>query len=212
MATETLHFDNPRFAQSLYANEPKNLRLLEDLLQLKVVAREDWISLDGEPGNVALAKRLFGELQRAVQRGAVIRRQEFSQAVNAITRGEVPPLRELADERVEVSSRKRAVSPRTVGQKKYIEAIRTHDIVIGIGPAGTGKTYLAMAMAVNALRTGRVARIILCRPAVEAGEALGYLPRHARRKSHAVSAPALRRAVRHDGPRRDSAEHGAGRH
>ncbi len=176
MASETLHFDNPRLAQSLYANEPKNLRLLEDLLHLKVAAREDWISLEGEPESIEAAKRLFGELQRAVARGAVIHRQEFSQAVNAITRGEVPPLRELADERVEVSSRKRAVVPKTVGQKKYIEAIRAHDIVIGIGPAGTGKTYLAMAMAVNALRTGRVARIILCRPAVEAGEALGYLP------------------------------------
>jgi phosphate starvation-inducible PhoH-like protein len=176
MASETLHFDNPRFAQSLYASEPKNLRLVEDLFCLRVAAREDWISLEGEPENVEKAKKLFGELQKAVVRGAVIRRQEFSQAVNAITRGDVPPLRELADERVDVSSRKRAVSPKTVGQKRYIEAIRSHDIVIGIGPAGTGKTYLAMAMAVNALRTGRVARIILCRPAVEAGEALGYLP------------------------------------
>jgi len=176
MASETLHFDNARLAQALYANEPKNLRLLEDLLGLRVAAREDWISLEGDPSNIAKAKELFSELQKAVARGATIRRQEFSQAVNAVTRNELPPLPELSEERIEVSNRRRAVAPRTPGQKRYVEAIRKHDIVIGIGPAGTGKTYLAMAMAVNALRRERVGRIILCRPAVEAGEALGFLP------------------------------------
>lgn len=176
MATETLHFDNPRLAQALYANEPKNLRLVEDLLGLHVAARDSWITLEGDPQNIEKAKWLFDELRKAVARGAVIRRQEFSQAVNAATRGEVPPLRELSEERVEVSARKRAVTPKTLNQKRYIEAIRRNDIVIGIGPAGTGKTYLAMAMAVNALRRERVGRIILCRPAVEAGEALGFLP------------------------------------
>jgi phosphate starvation-inducible PhoH-like protein len=176
MASETVHFDNARLAQSLYANEPKNLRLLEDLLSLRVAAREDWISLDGEPEAIEKAKWLFVELQKAVKRGATIRRQEFTQAVNAVTRGEPPPLPELSEERIEVSTRRRAVAPRTPGQKRYIEAIRTHDIVVGIGPAGTGKTYLAVAMAVNALRRERVGRIILCRPAVEAGEALGFLP------------------------------------
>ncbi len=176
MATETLHFDNPRLAQALYVNEPKNLRLLEDLLSLKVAAREAWISLEGEPVNIEKAKTLFTQLQTAVARGAPIRRQEFSQAVSAVSRGEAVPLQQLSGERVEVSNRRRAVVPKTINQKNYIEAIRQHDIVIGIGPAGTGKTYLAMAMAVNALRQGTVGRIILCRPAVEAGEALGFLP------------------------------------
>jgi len=176
MPSETLHFSNARVAQALYANEPKNLRLLEDLLSLRVAAREDWISIEGEPGNIDKAKWLFNELQKAVARGAAIRRQEFTQAVNAVTRNEAPPLPELSEERIEVSSRKRSIAPKTPGQRRYVEAIRHHDIVIGIGPAGTGKTYLAMAMAVHALRRERVGRIILCRPAVEAGEALGYLP------------------------------------
>jgi len=176
MASETLHYANARLAQALYANEPKNLRLLEDLLSLRVTAREAWISLDGPPANVAKAKELFSELQKAVSRGATIRRQEFTQAVNAVTRNELPPLPELSEERIEVSNRRRAVAPKTPGQKRYVEAIRKNDIVIGIGPAGTGKTYLAMAMAVNALRRERVGRIILCRPAVEAGETLGFLP------------------------------------
>ncbi|MCX7886555.1 MAG: PhoH family protein [Verrucomicrobiae bacterium] len=156
MASETLHFPNARLAQALYANEPKNLRLLEDLLGLRVAAREDWISLEGDPANIAKAKTLFAELQKAVARGAVIRRQEFSQAVSAATRNEPPPLPELSEERIEVSTRHRPVVPRTPGQKRYVEAIRKNDIVVGIGPAGTGKTYLAMAMAVNCLRRERV--------------------------------------------------------
>ena len=106
MPTETLHFDNARKAQSLYANEPKNLRLLEDLLSLRVVAREDWISLEGEQTGIDRAKWLFAELERAVTHGATIHRQEFTQAVNAVTRGDAPPLPELSEERIEVSTRK----------------------------------------------------------------------------------------------------------
>ena len=176
MASETIYFENPRQAQAVYANEPKNLRLVEDLLMLKVSAREDWIGVEGDPVNIERAKLLFTELRRAVTGGATIRRQEFSQAVSTVSRGERLRMQELQTERVEVSARKKAIVPKTVNQKRYIEAIREHDIVIGIGPAGTGKTYLAMAMAVNALRRERVGRIILCRPAVEAGEALGFLP------------------------------------
>ncbi len=176
MPSETLHFTNARQAQALYANEPKNLRLVEDLLNLKVTAREDRINLEGETPDVERGKLLFAELERAVTQGATISRQEFSQAVSTVSRGERLSLGELSKARVEVSSHKRAIAPKTLGQKCYIEAIRTHDIVIGIGPAGTGKTYLAMAMAVHALRQKQVARLILCRPAVEAGEALGFLP------------------------------------
>ena len=176
MASETLHFDNARQAQALYASEAKNLRLIEDLLNLKVTARDGWISMEGAPGDIERAKSLFHELQQALSRGTTIRRQEFSRAVSAVSRGEPLRMQELHEGRVDVSTRKRPIVPKTQGQKRYLEAIRQHDIVIGIGPAGTGKTYLAMAMAVNALRSDRVGRIILCRPAVEAGEALGFLP------------------------------------
>ncbi len=176
MASETLHFDNARQAQALYANEPKNLRLVEDLLNLKVTARDGWISLEGAPADIERGKSLFTELKQATSHGAAIRRQEFSRAVSAVSRGEPLKMQELHEGRVDVSTRKRPIVPKTQGQKRYIEAIRQHDIVIGIGPAGTGKTYLAMAMAVHAMRSERVGRIILCRPAVEAGEALGFLP------------------------------------
>jgi phosphate starvation-inducible PhoH-like protein len=176
MASETLHFDNARLAQALYCNEPKNLRLVEDLLGVRVSAREDWINIEGERDGIDKAKELFAELQRAINGGTTLRRPEFSRAVSTVLRGEPLRLQELNEGRVEVSKRKRPVSPKTIGQKNYIEAIRNHDVVIGIGPAGTGKTYLAMALAVNALREEKVRRIILCRPAVEAGEALGFLP------------------------------------
>jgi phosphate starvation-inducible protein PhoH and related proteins len=176
MASETLHFDNARQAQALYANELKNLRLVEDLLNLKVTARDGWINLEGAPADIERGKSLFTELQQALTRGATLRRQEFSRAVSTISRGETLHLQELHEGRVDVSTRKRPIVPKTQGQKRYIEAIRQHDIVIGIGPAGTGKTYLAMAMAVHAMRSDRVGRIVLCRPAVEAGEALGFLP------------------------------------
>ncbi len=176
MASETLHFDNARQAQSLYASEPKNLRLVEDLLNLKVTARDGWINVEGSAEDIARAKSLFTELHQAVAHGTVIHRQEFSRAVSTISRGEALKMQELHEGRVDVSTRKRPIIPKTQGQNRYLEAIRKNDIVIGIGPAGTGKTYLAMAMAVHALRSDRVGRIILCRPAVEAGEALGFLP------------------------------------
>jgi phosphate starvation-inducible PhoH-like protein len=176
MASETLHFDNARQAQSVYASEPKNLRLVEDLLNLKVTARDGWINVEGSAEDIARAKSLFTELHEAVAHGTVIRRQEFSRAVSAVSRGEPLKMQELREGRVDVSTRKRPIIPKTQGQNRYLEAIRKNDIVIGIGPAGTGKTYLAMAMAVHALRSDRVGRIILCRPAVEAGEALGFLP------------------------------------
>jgi phosphate starvation-inducible PhoH-like protein len=176
MASETLHFDNARQAQSLYASEPKNLRLVEDLFNLKVTARDGWINVEGSVEDIARAKSLFTELHQAVSHGTVIRRQEFSRAVSTISRGERLKMQELHEGRVDVSTRKRPIIPKTQGQNRYLEAIRKNDIVIGIGPAGTGKTYLAMAMAVHALRSDRVGRIILCRPAVEAGEALGFLP------------------------------------
>ena len=106
MASETLHFDNARQAQSLYANEPKNLRLVEDLFNLKVTARDGWINIEGAPADIERGKSLFTELQQAVARGTSIRRQEFSRAVSAISRGEPLKMQELHEGRVDVSTRK----------------------------------------------------------------------------------------------------------
>jgi phosphate starvation-inducible PhoH-like protein len=176
MATETLHFENARVAQQLFANDPHNLDALGSALNIKATSREGWIKLDGTAEDVARAKSLFQLLENALRTGGTIRSRDFTQAVSVVKNEGSDALRDLYAERINTSPRKANVTPKTTGQRKYVQAIRAHDVTFGIGPAGTGKTYLAMAMAVAALREEKVSRIILTRPAVEAGEALGFLP------------------------------------
>ena len=119
---------------------------------------------------------MFQFLENTVKSGLPVRSREFAHALNVMNNDGAEALESLASEKIQTSVRKATVAPKTVGQKKYIEAIRQNDVTFGIGPAGTGKTYLAVAMAVAALVEEKVSRIILTRPAVEAGEALGFLP------------------------------------
>jgi len=176
MATETLHFENARVAQQLYNNEPKNLLALETALGVKTTSRDGWIKLEGETANLESAKQLFQLLESTVKAGGHVRNRDFMHALNVVQHEGVAELQSLFSERILTSAKKATVMPKTAGQRRYVEAIRQHDVTFGIGPAGTGKTYLAMAMAVAALREEKVGRIILTRPAVEAGEALGFLP------------------------------------
>lgn len=176
MITETLHFDSARVAQSLYGQDDRNLRALETELGVKATSRDGWIKLEGEAGAVERARRLFLALQKSHQESGAARPREFSYALNLVKNEGADALEQLFSHRVQTSPKKAPVTPKTVGQQNYVNAIRDHDLTFGIGPAGTGKTYLAMAMAVAALRDGKVSRIILTRPAVEAGEALGFLP------------------------------------
>ncbi len=176
MPEETIHFENARFAQQLYNNEPKNLAALEAGLGLKVTSRDAWIKLEGEPAAIDQAKQFLQELEASVKGGAILRNREFAQALSVVKGEGVDALKSLYADRIQTSNRKPSLVPKTLGQKRYLEAIRNHDITFGIGPAGTGKTYLAVAMALVALKDEKVSRIILTRPAVEAGEALGFLP------------------------------------
>lgn len=176
MASETLHFDNARIAQQLYNNDPRNLDALENQLGVKATVRDGWIKLEGAADALERAKELFVSLATSLKAGSAIRNREFTHALNVVKHEGVTTLKDLMNDRVQTHERKPGVTAKTVGQKKYVEAIRGHDITFGIGPAGTGKTYLAVAMALAALREGKVSRIILTRPAVEAGEALGFLP------------------------------------
>ena len=176
MPTETLHFENARTAQQLYNNDPRNLQALERQLGVKATSREGWIKLEGETEAIERAKHLFLLLETSLKDGAAMRSREFTQALNVLKNEGVSTLKDLMSERIQTSDKKPGVTAKTVGQKKYLDAIRSHDVTFGIGPAGTGKTYLAVAMALTALREGKVSRIILTRPAVEAGEALGFLP------------------------------------
>jgi phosphate starvation-inducible PhoH-like protein len=176
MPSETLHFENARFVQQLLGNDAQNLHAIEETLGVKATARDGWIKLDGEQDGVDRAKQLFQLLEGATKSGTPVRGRDFSHALNIVQHEGIAALKDLYSLRIQTSAKKAQVTPKTAGQKRYVEAIRAHDVTFGIGPAGTGKTYLAMAMAVSALREEKVARIILTRPAVEAGEALGFLP------------------------------------
>jgi phosphate starvation-inducible PhoH-like protein len=176
MSTETLHFENARVAQQLFNHDPRNLQSLADQLEVKATAREGWIKLEGAADAVERAKHLFMSLAGSLKSGLPVRNREFAHALNVVKHEGVATLQDLMNDRVQTHEKNPGVTAKTVGQKKYLEAIRQHDITFGIGPAGTGKTYLAVAMALATLREGKVSRIILTRPAVEAGEALGFLP------------------------------------
>jgi phosphate starvation-inducible PhoH-like protein len=172
----TLHFDNARIAQQIFNNNPKNLQMLEARLGVKATNRDGWIKLDGDEADVARATGLFQSLETALKAGVAIRNRDFSYALNTVLSDGPEALDGLYSIMLQTSARKPVVHPKTLGQKRYVEAIQKHDVTFGAGPAGTGKTFLAMAMAIMSLKEEKVSRIILTRPAVEAGEALGFLP------------------------------------
>ena len=177
--TDTLHFENARVFSTLCANDLGLLRVLEEKIGVKATSREGWVKLEGEPDKVAQARQVFEQLDQARQNGVTIRKHEFMYAVRSVaeSRGEATPdLSSLASVKILTSAKRPPVVAKTAGQLEYLHTIAAHDVVFGIGPAGTGKTFLAMSSALAALRKEEVGRIILTRPAVEAGEALGFLP------------------------------------
>jgi len=178
METLTLEFENARALQAIYGGDEKLLRELESRLEVKVITRDGWLRIEGKAPDVDRANQVFEQLRDAVRRGVAVRRHEFNYAMKSVESGSGAKdgLGHLLETRIQCSVRKSPVIPKTAGQKGYIQAIQSHDITFGVGPAGTGKTYLAVALAVAALKQEKVSRIVLTRPAVEAGEALGYLP------------------------------------
>lgn len=160
----------------LYGRQDVNLRLLHDSFDAKVTARGGEITIVGNDDDVAKIERVLTEMANLVRRGRSVRREDVSYAIRMVKSDQAEELSEFYADGGELKGLKKPVVPKTVGQKKYVEAMTKHDIVVSIGPAGTGKTYLAVAMAVASLRQKEVERIVLVRPAVEAGESLGYLP------------------------------------
>ena len=176
MVKKRIEFKNSQEALLVCGRHDENVKLIDRELGVKIISRGNEITIEGEPGEVEKSLRFFEALASVVRGGQPIRRHEIRYVLEAVRRGDTADLSEIFLDRIEVSSKRQFVTPKTLGQKEYVDAIRRYDIVIGIGPAGTGKTYLAMAMAVSALKKREVNRIILARPAVEAGEKLGYLP------------------------------------
>ncbi|MBX7244178.1 MAG: PhoH family protein [Candidatus Sumerlaeaceae bacterium] len=152
------------------------LRELESQFSVRIVARGNTLKLIGSPDEVARVRHLIDNLLTFSRGKGPLNRQQMRYAVESIKSDKKEDLKSIFSDNVQVPLRKRGVAPMTSGQKRYLDAIRQSDIVFGIGPAGTGKTYLAMAMAVHYLTSNLVRRIVLVRPAVEAGEKLGFLP------------------------------------
>ncbi len=160
----------------LFGHHDRHLKLIEDELGVRLSARGEELTLDGLPDAVRQAERILLELASLTNEGITLQADDVTHALGALRRTPEASLRDVLGQSAMVVTKKRFVGPKSPTQKSYIEAIQQHDIVIAIGPAGTGKTYLAMAMAVSALINKEVSRIILARPAVEAGEKLGFLP------------------------------------
>ena len=163
------------FERELFGNFDENIKLIEETLKIDVILREGNIVLMGEEKNVNQALKLMTELHQSVTNGKNLDKQSISYSLSLLLEGSEDRIKELEDTIV-LTQKGKAVQPKTLGQKEYINLIKNNDITFGIGPAGTGKTYLAVAMAVKAFKRDEVSRIILTRPAVEAGENLGFLP------------------------------------
>jgi len=174
--TKQLTFPDPNAFKTLLGGEDRNLRLVERLEPVRISARGDKVTLVGDAHAVELVENLLGQLYQLILKGFPVYSTDVGFAHRILSENRAVRLEEIFLDKVYISSKKRVITPKSIAQKHYIDAIRRHDMVFGIGPAGTGKTYLAMAMAVSYLMDRRVNRIVLTRPAVEAGEKLGFLP------------------------------------
>jgi len=173
---QIVNVDRMEQAVSLFGNFDTNVRMIEERFGVNVLTRGNDLKVTGDVEAVAKAVRAIEGMLQLINRGEQLNEQTVLYVFSLVDEGCDDQLPQLSSENICITSKGRAVKPKTLGQKQYAEAIRDNTVVFGVGPAGTGKTYLAVAMAVNAFRAKEVERIILTRPAVEAGEKLGFLP------------------------------------
>lgn len=164
------------FLRELFGDFDSNKKLIESSLNISIVLRENELVLIGEDKSLSLGENLIKELYNIRKEGEGLNAQKISYVMNLILEGNDSDINKLIGDAIFINHKGRPIKPKTLGQKNYIEVIDKKDLSFGIGPAGTGKTYLAVAMAVKALKDQKVSRIVLTRPAVEAGESLGFLP------------------------------------
>lgn len=178
--------------QNLFGTGDENVRLLEKLMDVHVALRGGDIVVEGgDEQRVDGAREILKKLCALAEKGERVDTAVVQYAVSLLEKGELDQLDNLYGEIVATTFRGRPIRCKTLGQREYVRAIRRHTLTFGIGPAGTGKTYLAMAMAVSALKSKEVERIVLTRPAVEAGEKLGFLPGDPEPEGRSLSAPAV---------------------
>ena len=175
-AEERIDFDGREEAFALLGRQDELLRIIKEAFDCRIVSRGSSIEIEGAASEVRNAALVLQEMQYLFRQGAPVTTHELRYAIGMVKGGEAEALHQLFGDVVLVTARGRHVRPKTLGQSNYLETIRHNSVTFGIGPAGTGKTYLAVVMAVSALRSHQVERIILTRPAVEAGERLGFLP------------------------------------
>lgn len=171
-----LPVSSPDVSTKLCGEQDEYLRFLEKSLDVRISHAAGGISLDGQDSDVALGFDLLSQLAGIIERGAIISKLDVERSLQQLKGNQRFKIEDLFKEQIKIQGRSRTIVPKTPHQKIYVDAIRQRDLVFGVGPAGTGKTYLAMTMAVAALLNKEVKRIVLCRPAVEAGEKLGFLP------------------------------------
>ncbi|MDE5605416.1 MAG: PhoH family protein [Eubacterium sp.] len=176
MTEEILHFDAIDQAVSLFGSGDENIKLIEKEFNVSIISRGSDLKVVGEIENVSFAVKALRSLLMLINKGETLSEQNVRYAISLVQEGNEDKIPAMSSDSICISAKGRPIKPKTIGQKKYCEAIDNHTITFGIGPAGTGKTYLAVAMAVTAFRAKEVTKIILTRPAVEAGEKLGFLP------------------------------------
>lgn len=176
MAERILNIEESSQALSLFGNFDENIKLIENEYKVKVICRGNEIKIVGEEGAVSTAERAVNSLLSLISSGENLNSQNIRYTIDLVGENQEKELKKLAGDCICITASGKPVKPKTVGQREYTSAIESNTIVLGVGPAGTGKTYLAVAMAVKAFREKTVNRIILTRPAVEAGEKLGFLP------------------------------------
>lgn len=164
------------FIMELYGSLDENIKIIEKEFNVDIVSRQGEIRIIGQEPNISIAEKLIAKLIEMIKSEGRLTKQRIRYAIQLIYEGNEDKIKELLDETICITASGKSIKPKTLGQKRYINAIKENDVVFCIGPAGTGKTYLAMAMATTAFKNKEVNRIILTRPAVEAGEKLGFLP------------------------------------
>lgn len=173
---KTIEFEKIEHAISLFGHFDENAKIIEDGLNVKLISRDTEIKITGGRENTEKASAVIERLIAIAAKGEPVTRQNVNYLVNLASEGQMDRLKEYPGDYICLTARGRQIKSKTFGQMQYVNAIRENTVVFGIGPAGTGKTFLAVAMAVDAFRDKQVNRIILTRPAVEAGEKLGFLP------------------------------------
>ncbi|PLS01191.1 PhoH family protein [Neobacillus cucumis] len=176
LTTINVQLENPAEAITLLGNSDQNLKIIEEELKVSIITRGESVSLSGDEDKVIMAGEIIDRLIFVIRKGINISQRDVLYAIQMAQKGTLDYFVNLYDEEIGKNVKGKTIRIKTLGQRHYVTAIKKNDLVFGIGPAGTGKTYLAVVMAVNALKTGQVNRIILTRPAVEAGESLGFLP------------------------------------